>query len=96
MATTTADLTGYTEAAQRAIKSEAEVWLYGDVEGARRMYDRSVEWVRKLDADARRYHSAGSWHANDLLKYAAIGQVQRELGEPHGWHGGPARLNAGF
>ena len=96
MAATTADLAGYTDAARRAIESEAYVWLHGDHEGARRMYDRQRDWARKLDADARRYHSAGSWHANDLLRLAAIGEVQRELGEPGGWRGGPARLNAGF
>jgi hypothetical protein len=96
MPATTADLTGYTDAARRAIESEAYVWLHGDQNGARRMYDRQREWARKLDADARRYHSAGSWHANDLLRLAAISEVQRDLGEPGGWRGGPARLNPGF
>ena len=95
MPATTADLAGYTDAARRAIESEAYIWLYGDQESARRMYDKKLAWVRHLDADARRYHAAGAWHANDILGGAAIAEIQRELGEPTGWHGGPARLNAG-
>jgi hypothetical protein len=68
----------YSEAAERAIRSEAEIWRYGNVESARRSYDRHVEWARKLTADQRELHKWGAWHANDLLMMAAIGQVQRE------------------
>lgn len=93
MSATTADLAGYTDAARRAIESEAGIWLHGDVEAARRMYDRAVEFARKQDADGRRYWSAGYWHSNQLLERAAITAVQAELGEPAGWQGGPARLN---
>ncbi len=96
MAATTADLTGYTAAARSAIESEAYIWLHGDQEGARQMYDRKREWARTLDADARRYHAAGAWHASDGIGMAAIAEVQCELGEPAGWRGGPARLNPGF
>jgi len=81
MAATTADLTGYTDAARRAIESEAYVWLYGDQERARRMYDRQREWARKLTADQRELNRWGKWHANDLLTLAAIVEVQRERGE---------------
>ena len=69
----------------RAIESEAEIWLYGDVARAERMFDKSLEWSRKLDAAGRRYWSAGYWHSNELLKLAAINVAQIEAGERTGW-----------
>jgi hypothetical protein len=76
-----------------AIRSEAEVWLHGDTDAAARMFAKAVEFARLQDADGRRYWSAGYWHSNQLLERAAVTSVQIELGEPAGWHGGPARLN---
>jgi hypothetical protein len=91
MSDTTYDLA---DIRQRAIRFEAETWLYGDTEAAARMWDKAVEFARRQDADGRRYWSAGYWHSNELLKRAAITVVQIELGEPAGWRGGPAQLNS--
>ncbi len=76
-----------------AIKSEAETWLHRHPECAAQCWELAVSFARILDADGRRYWSAGYWHSNELLKRAAITAVQIELGEPTGWHGGPAQLN---
>ena len=81
MPATTADLTGYTDAAQRAIEFEASTWLYGDVEGARRMYDRQRDWARTLTPRQRESQRWGMWHANRLLELAAINEIRREYGE---------------
>jgi hypothetical protein len=78
---------------RRAVESEAEIWLYGNVASAERMFGKALEFARLQDADGRRFWSAGYWHANDIIGRAAITVVQIELGEPLGWHGGPARLN---
>jgi hypothetical protein len=67
----------YSAAAQRAIAFEAETWRYGDVESARRSYDQLVTWARALSASDREYHAWGAWHANDLLKLAAINEVRQ-------------------
>ena len=96
MPATTADLTGYTKAARRAIESEAYVWLYGDQEGARRMYDKKREWVRALNANRRHFHKCGSWYSNDLLLVAAICEVEATApkvcaySEAHAEEGRPA------
>jgi hypothetical protein len=58
------------------------------------MFGKALEFARQQDADGRRYWSAGYWHSNQMLERAAIAVVQAELGEPAGWHGGPARLNS--
>ena len=78
MPATTADLAGYTKAARRAIESEAYIWLYGDQEAARRMYDKKRDWVRTLNAERRHFHKCGSWYSNDLLLVAAICEVEEQ------------------
>ena len=75
-------LAGYSDAARRAIASEADTWFHGNVESARKMYDRAIAFARlQQDGNARRYHAWGAWHANQLLSYAAIREVMGELGE---------------
>lgn len=74
-------LADYTESARRVILSEAEIWRYGDVESARRTYDEMVTWARLLTREDRVSRKWGYWHANMLLECAAIGEVQKALGE---------------
>ncbi len=75
-------LAAYPAAIQQAIRSEAHAWFYDRIEPAIRMFDSQVAWARILTPEQRRNHSAGAWYANQLLKRAAIGEVQRELGDP--------------
>ena len=81
MPATTADLAGYTDMARRAIESEAYIWLHGDQEGARRMYDRQRDWARKLTPSQRWSRKWGAWYANQGLTGAAITEIQLELGD---------------
>ena len=70
------DLSGYSESARHAIEFEAEVWLYGDVARAARIYDQAVAWGRKLSPGNLELHAAGAWQANQLLKLAALCEVR--------------------
>jgi hypothetical protein len=74
-------LAGYSDAAQAAVKSEAEVWRYGNVESARQSYDKARDWARRITPEQRRDHAWGAWHSNSLLLLAAISEVMREHGE---------------
>lgn len=74
-------LAGYCEQARGAIESEARIWRYGDVESARRSYDKSRAWARVLTPEQRKYHAWGEWYANGGLTLAAIQEVMRDLGE---------------
>ncbi|MFE4606674.1 hypothetical protein ACFRKE_38075 [Kitasatospora indigofera] len=75
-------LAHYPEHIQAAIRSEAHTWFRNHVEPAADMYDSQAAWARLLTPEQRRSHSAGAWYANQPLKRAAIGEVQRELGDP--------------
>ncbi|MEU3499089.1 hypothetical protein ABZ747_37095 [Kitasatospora cineracea] len=75
-------LAAYPAAIQQAIRSEAETWFRNRIEPAIRMYGSHVEWARKLTPEQRRHHRSGAWHANDLLKAAAINEVQSEMDDP--------------
>ena len=74
-------LDGYSDAAKSVILSEADIWRYGDVESAKHTYDETRDWARILTPDQRDFHRWGAWHANNLLKCAAIREVATELGD---------------
>ena len=93
MPATTADLTGYTDGARRAIESEAEIWRYGDVESARRSYDKTREWARILTPQQRWSHGWGAWYANQLLTHAAIAEVKAERGDCRDCGNGPGEAH---
>ena len=93
MAATTADLTSYTDGARRAIEFEAETWLYGNVESARRSYDKTREWARILTPQQRYSHSWGAWYANQGLTRAAISEVQGERGDCRDCGNGPGEAH---
>ncbi|WP_331731764.1 hypothetical protein [Kitasatospora sp. NBC_01300] len=75
-------LAAYPTAIQESIRSEAETWFYGRIEPAIEMYESHRKWALILTPEQRRFHKSGAWFANQNLKCAAIGVVQRELGDP--------------
>ncbi|WP_030277101.1 hypothetical protein [Streptomyces sp. NRRL B-24484] len=83
--TTAADpLTEYPPHIQDAIRSEAHAWFHDHIEPARGMYESHRTWALRLTPEQRRRHSSDAWYANQLLKRAAIAEVQKELGDPLG------------
>lgn len=74
-------LAEWPENIQQAIRSEADVWRYGDVASALDSFVSTVDWARRLNQHQRRYHGSGAWYANQNMKAAAIAYVQAELGD---------------
>ena len=75
-------LATYPAAIQQAIRSEAHAWFYDRIEPAIRQYESHRQWALILTPEQRSFHKSGAWFANQNLKCAAIGVVQRELGDP--------------
>ncbi|MFI5864560.1 hypothetical protein [Streptomyces sp. NPDC051546] len=80
-------LSAYPASTQDTIRSEAEVWRYGDVASALRSFEQTVEWARGLNQEQRKYHHAGYWYTNDNMSYAAVALVQRERKDDPGCDG---------
>ncbi|MEU6972872.1 hypothetical protein AB0A71_35190 [Kitasatospora aureofaciens] len=75
-------LAAYPAAIQQAIRSEAHAWFYDRIGPAIDMYESHRQWALILTPEQRRFHKSGAWFANQNLKSAAIGVVQREMGDP--------------
>ncbi|KNE81388.1 hypothetical protein AB0B04_18855 [Streptomyces xinghaiensis] len=71
----------YPAAIQETIRSEADVWRYGNVASALASFEETVAWARGLNQEQRKYHKSGCWYTNDNMNYAAIALVQQELGD---------------
>lgn len=71
----------YSPAAEAGIRSDAEVWMHGNVEASRELFDSHRDYARLLTPERRVTEAADAWHANNLLKRTAIHEVMRELGE---------------
>jgi hypothetical protein len=74
-------LTGYTTQALSAMRSEAEIWRYGDGHSARRSWDENKAWAARIGADRREFQ-AWVHHDQDHLNYAAVCEAAREAGDP--------------
>lgn len=74
-------LTKYPAHIQQQIRSEADVWRYGNVASALESFEETVSWARRLNQEQRRYHETGFWFSNQLMKRAAVGLVQSECGD---------------
>lgn len=74
-------LAAYPASIQETIRSEADIWRYGDVASALRSFEETVEWARRLNQEQRNYHKAGYWSTNDNMSYAALALVREELGD---------------
>ncbi|MEU9044480.1 MULTISPECIES: hypothetical protein [unclassified Kitasatospora] len=75
-------LAAYPATIQQAIRFEAQTWFYDDIGSAIDMYESHRQWALILTPEQRRFHKSGAWFANQNLKCAAIGEVQRELEDP--------------
>ncbi|MGW9029685.1 hypothetical protein ACWGQ5_37330 [Streptomyces sp. NPDC055722] len=71
----------YPKHIRAVIRSEAEVWRYGDVASALSSFESTVQWARGLNQEQRKYHAAGYWYTNQNMHRAAVGVVQKELGD---------------
>lgn len=74
-------LTKYPAHIQEQIRSEADVWRYGDVASALESFEETVSWARRMNQEQRRYHESGFWVSNQLMYRAAVGLVQDECGD---------------
>ncbi|MCZ1012045.1 hypothetical protein [Streptomyces lydicus] len=63
---------------QEVIRSEAEIWRYGDIASALRSFEEDIEWARRLNQEQRSYHKSGYWYSNQNMAYAAVSLVQQE------------------
>ncbi|MFF8431747.1 hypothetical protein ACF07Y_42810 [Streptomyces sp. NPDC016566] len=82
--TSPAGLEKYSEGIQADIRSEAQIWRYGDIASALSSFEQTVEWARRLNQEQRKYHHAGYWYANQLMYMTAVAFVQEELRDDPG------------
>ena len=71
----------YSPAAEKTIRSDATVWMRGDIDASRDLYDRHTDWAHALTAEQRQQAASAAWQANNLLKHQAVNDVRRTLGE---------------